>query len=200
MRALFDKIWNFDFYTSNRLKISSVLLAFVTIIIAVAYPLAEVLLAVGNASSSINIFKYLETLKAGNRFSFTYPNFEQAFPHIWISLALLCVVVRIISIIHSYHLSKKELGRASFEKLFLAGTAAFLVGALSGAFILALMSGLSQSAGIGVQWEGNPFLYIVDRISSLVKTHVPSVLNIQHYGAAFVLTIFLRGLPGYFIH
>jgi sterol desaturase/sphingolipid hydroxylase (fatty acid hydroxylase superfamily) len=200
MKFLFDKIWNFDFYTNSRLKISSTLLAVIVIIVAIGYPLVEVLLAVGNASSSINIFKYIETVKAGNKFSFTYQNFEQASPHIWISIALLCVVARIISIVHSYHLSKKELGKEYFEKLFLAGTAAFLVGALSGAFILGLMSGLSKLAGVGVQWEGNPIIYSVDSIGKLVNTHVPSVLNIQYYWLAFTLTIFLKGLPGYFIH
>jgi sterol desaturase/sphingolipid hydroxylase (fatty acid hydroxylase superfamily) len=200
MRKLIYKLWNFDFYTNSKLRIGSLLLATLVLVVAVGYPVVEVLFALGNASSSINIFKYVETIQAGNTFSFTYQNFEQIFPHIWISMALLCVLIRIVSIVHSYKLSKKKLGADDFEKLFLAGTSTFLVGAISGALILAVLAGIASATGIGVKWEGNPFSYTVDGISKVVNNYVPSLLNIQNYLLAFVLTVFLKDLPGYVGH
>jgi len=200
LSALLHKLWNFDFYSIKKFRLSTGLLAAIVMVIAIGYPIVEVLFAVGNASSTFNFVNYIETIQTGNTFSFTYENFEQIFPHLWLVIAMLCVLVRIFFIIHSYFLSKKELGDEPFKKLFLTGLTSFIIGSASGLLILGLFAVVAYLTGLGVSYEGNPINYTVQQLTQFINTHVPTILNVHSYWAAIILTIFLRGLPGYFIH
>lgn len=200
MTSFLKKLWNFDFYSFGKFQLSPGAVFFMVIIIAIGYPVVEVLFAFGNASSSFNMLSYMETLRSGRTFSFSYKTFEELFPHIWITVALFCVLVRIASIVHSYFLSKKELGDEAFKKVFLTGLSSFIIGSLSGLLILGLFALAAHATGIGEKWEGNPITFSVHSLSEFIHAHIPSVLKVQHYWLAFVLTVFLKGLPGYFGH
>jgi sterol desaturase/sphingolipid hydroxylase (fatty acid hydroxylase superfamily) len=200
VKSLLNKLWNFDFYSNHKLRVGSGMVFFIAILIAIGYPLVEVLFAVGNASSTFSIFSYAKTIQSGKAFSLSYKTFEELFPHIWIMLALFCVSLRIASIVHSYVLSKKELGEDRFKKVFFTGLSSFIIGTAGGLIILFLFGVIAYATGIGEKWQGNPISYSVEELTKFIHNHVPSLLHVQNYWLAFVLTVFLIGLPGYFGH
>jgi sterol desaturase/sphingolipid hydroxylase (fatty acid hydroxylase superfamily) len=200
LNAFLNKLWNFDFYAKRNFRLGTGFIAAIVIVVAIGYPIIEVLFAVGNAASTFDLTNYIEIIRSGNAFSYTYQNFEQNFPHIWLLVALSCVLFRIFFIIHSYFISKKALGDEAFKKLFLTGATSFLVGSLSGLLILGLFAGIASLTGFGVTYEGNPINYTMQKLSQFINTHVPTILNVHSYWVAFILTIFLKGLPNYFIH
>ncbi len=200
MKSFLNKLWNFDFYNLSQFKIGSGFFLLLVLVIAICYPVIEVLFAFGNAGSSFNIFNYFETVKSGNVFSFDYEKFEELFPHIWIALALFCVALRIASIIHSYFLSKKELGDLQFKKVFFTGLGAFIVGSISGLFMLLLLAAIAYLTGVGKSWDGNIINYGVHELGAWINRNVPLIFNVNNYWLALILTVFLRGLPLYFIH
>jgi sterol desaturase/sphingolipid hydroxylase (fatty acid hydroxylase superfamily) len=196
----FNKLWNFDLYHKSRFRIGSFVFSLLVIVIAIGYPVVEVLFAVGNAASTFNVFTYIETVKSGNTFHFTYENFEAVFPHVWITIASLCVIIRITSIVHSYILSKKELGDLQFKKVFFSGLGAFIIGTASGIVVLLIIGAVAYAFGIVESWDGNIISYSVKGLEQFIHAQVPMLFNIQSYWLALVLTIFLKGLPGYFGH
>lgn len=199
MKSFIDKLWNFDFYSNRNFGVGSVILFFVVMLVAIGYPVVEVLFGIGNAGN-FSITKYIEAWQNGNTFSFTHKNFEEVFPHIWLLLASFCVLIRIVFIIDSYFKSKLDLGEEAFNKLFVTGISTFIIGAASGIVILLLMAGFAEVTGLGMKWEGNPISFSVAQISAFVDTNIPSILKIQNYWLALLLVIFFKNLPGYFGH
>ncbi len=194
-----NKLWNFDFYSNNKFRVGTAFLFLLVILVAIGYPVVEVLFGIGNAAN-FSIVKYTEVWQGGNTFSFSRKSFEDIFPHIWLLLAIFCVLMRIAFIIHSYFKSKQELGEEAFNKLFATGLTAFVIGAASGIIILLLLAGFTQVTGVGLTWKGNPINFSVSQISAFVDSHIPSLLKIQNYWLAFMLIVFLKHLPGYFGH
>lgn len=200
MKGFLVKLWNFDWYTSGSVPVHRTVLLFLVIVIAIGYPVVEVLFAFGNASSEYNILSYASTAHKFLIPEWTYENFQANFPHIWLIVAVFCVLVRVATILHSYRLSEKEIGPDMFNRVFASGLAAFLVGAVSGLLLLAVMARLALATGLGVEWQGNVILWSVNWMKTQIHQHVPMLIDVKNYWLAFVLSVFLRGLPGYVVH
>lgn len=198
MKSLFSKIWDFDFYKSNLFSWKWVVI--VAIASAFIYPLVEVLLAVGNAGSSFNIFNYIESDKTVAPFSLKEFSIETYFPHLWIAFAMICLFARVASIIHSFVLSEKALGKDKFRKVFLTGFSSFVVGFAATLLFFAGVVGIAYLSGWTLKIEGNPLTYIANSVKAMVDTYIPTLFNVGNKWLAFVLTIFLSGLPLYVVH
>lgn len=200
MRQLLNRIWNFEFSKLKPSKVHYGLLFIAVLIIGAGYPLVEVFGGIGNAAGDFNLYKYWQTISSGNYFSFRDKSLADSFPHLWLLLASFCVLMRITVIVRSYFLSNKALGELEFERMFLRGLSSFMVGSGTGLLIILVLALLAQRAGLAIDWTGNPIGYAVNSLSHWVDKHVPSILKLDNYWLALVLTIFLKDLPGYFIH
>jgi sterol desaturase/sphingolipid hydroxylase (fatty acid hydroxylase superfamily) len=193
-------IWNFDFDTSFVEKVGWKPVFGLMLAIAVGYPILEVGFSSGNAAFGFDFMYYLDNLKNGDLFSLSYGSFEKNFPHIWLMLALGCIVFRTIVIVHSYYLSKREIGEVAFNQVFMRGLSAFLAGTVGGVALLAILGGLAWATGLTEEMTTNPIAYLADGLKLFFTVKIPTVFEIKSYPLAIVLSIFLGALPGYFVH
>lgn len=198
--GLLKKIWNFDFDTSFVKKVGWKPVFLFMLVIAVIYPIVEVGFSHGNSAFGFDLPFYFEKLKSGHFFSLNYGSFEENFPHIWILLAVGCILFRGFIIVHSYFLSKKEIGEVVFNQVFMRGLSAFAVGFFSSVSVLALLGLVAWSLGFLGQISTNPISHLANEIKAFFNERIPTVFEIKSYPLAIFLAIILGALPGYFIH
>lgn len=194
------KLWNFGFDTSFVKKVERKFIFLLLLAIAVVYPIVEVGFSSGNAVFGFDLMYYFEKLKSGHVFSLSYGSFEENFPHIWILLAFGCILFRTSIIVHSYYLSKKEIGEVAFNQVFMRGLSAFVVGSLGGVALLLILGGLAWATGLVDQLTLNPVGNLADAIKVFFTVWIPTVFEVKSYPLAIILSIILGALPGYFIH
>lgn len=194
------QLWNFQFDTPFVKKVGWKPLFWLILAIAIIYPIVEVGFSSGNSAFGYDLPYYFEKIKNGHFFSLSYGSFEENFPHIWILLAGGCILFRVTIIIHSYYLSRKEIGQIAFDQMFMRGVSAFVVGALGGLLLLLILGGIAWAIGFTNEMKANPVAYLADVLKIFFAKKIPTVFEIKSYPLAIVLSIILGALPGYFIH
>lgn len=193
--SILSKLWNFELT-----KITSVHKILVVLLIffgGTVYVIGEVLFGLNPLAGNFTAMDYLDSYQA---MSFSGNGLAGLFPHIWIGLALVCVIIRVTVIIHSYIKSKKVLGEEGFDRYLLTYFSSFLIAAFLSLALLFSLVGIASIFGIKPVSGFNLLRNAVLWIEQMANTHVPTLINVKWYGVALVLTIFLSALPGYLIH
>lgn len=194
------RIWNFEFDTPFVRKVGWRPVFWMMLAVAVGYPVLEVGFNQGNAAFGFDFFYYFDQLKSGHFFSLKYGSFEENFPHIWVMLAVGCILFRAVITVHSYFLSKKEIGEVAFNQVFMRGLSAFLVGFTGELAVLSVIGMIAWSFGWMEDISSNPVGQISEALKVFFTEQVPTVFSVKSYPLAIVLSIILGALPGYFIH
>lgn len=194
------RLWNFQFDTTFVKKFGWKPVFWPMLAIAILYPIVEVGFSSGNSAFGFDLLYYFEQIKTGHFFSLNYDSFEDNFPHIWILLATGCILFRTVIIVHSYYLSKKEIGEVAFNQMFMRGLSAFLVGIAGGVAMLFLLGVMAWVFGLINEMTSNPVSYLADAMKVFFTERIPTIIEVKHYPTAIVLSIILGALPGYFVH
>lgn len=197
---IIKRLWNFEFDTTFVKRVGWKPVFGLMFAIAVVYPIVEVGFSSGNSAFGFDLLSYFEKIKSGHIFSLSYESFEDNFPHIWILLALGCIIFRTFIIVNSYYLSKKEIGEVIFNQVFMRGISAFAVGASAGVLLLAVLGAMAWTAGWTDQITANPIGYVSDGLKVFFNQLIPNLFELKSYPLAIVLSILLGALPGYFVH
>lgn len=194
------RLWDFEFDSRFVQKIMWWPLFITIVIIAIGYTITEVGFSTGNADFGFTLSDYYKNFKEGTMFSLSYDSFEKNFPHIWLLLVLGCILFRTFIIVQSYFMSKKEIGDVAFTQVFINGLSAFLTGALAGVAFLALIGFVAWLFGLTPNFDANPIGEVVSALSIWYGKYIPTVVKVNSYPMAIILSIILGALPGYFIH
>lgn len=194
------KIWNFEFDTPFVKKLGWKPVFLMVLAISLGYPIVEVGFNQGNAAFGFDFFYYFNQLKSSHIFSLDHGSFEENFPHIWLLLAVACILFRTAISVHSYYLSKKEIGEVAFDQVFMRGLSAFLVGFAGDILILALIGFVAWSLGLLEVFSSNPIAQISEAVKVFFTEKIPTLFEVKSYPLAIVLSIILGALPGYFVH
>lgn len=191
-----NSIWNFEF---KDLKPNSTQYVFgLIIVVGSLYVLGEVIFGFSEIGYSIS--KFFESTNNAIQPKSGYKKFQYLFPYIWLSLAIGCVLIRFTIIISSYFKSKKVLGNTAFNEYLLTYFVSFVISISTGILFLYLVAGILMLLGIKLNYGIDVFYNILEYIKVVVNNNIPSILQVQNYWLALVLTIIFSGLPGYFIH
>lgn len=193
--SFFSKLWNFEFkqITSTHKR----LVLFGVVIGGFIYVVGEVLFGYTTLTGGLSITEFYGN--SVNDYS-SLKGWKAYFPQIWISIALLVVIIRVSVILHSYVLSKKRLGESGFSRYIFTYFSSFAfamvlsVGLMWALYGVAHLLDYTPSNGINILAGGMLWL------QSLVDSHIPTLLNVNSYWLAIVLSIFFAALPGYFVH
>jgi sterol desaturase/sphingolipid hydroxylase (fatty acid hydroxylase superfamily) len=194
------RVWNFEFDANFVKKLGWKPVFLLMLTIAVAYPIIEVGFNSGNAAFGFDLLYYFDQIQNGHFISLRHDSFEENFPHIWLFLALGCIVFRTVIIVHSYCLSKREIGEVAFNQVFMRGLSAFVVGTLGGVILLAVLGGIAWASGLTTDLSANPIAYLADGMKLFFTEKIPTVIELKSYPLAIVLSIIFGALPSYFIH
>jgi sterol desaturase/sphingolipid hydroxylase (fatty acid hydroxylase superfamily) len=200
LRNKLNALWNFEFDARFVKKVGWMPVFLLMLSIAVIYPIVEVGFSSGNAAFGFDLPLYLEKIKSGHSFSLSYASFEENFPHIWILLALGCILFRTVIIVHSYYLSKREIGEVAFNQVFMRGLSAFVVGTVGGIVFLVALGAMAWLAGWTDQMTANPIGDVTNALQLFFTKWIPTLIELKSYPLAIVLSIVLGALPGYFVH
>lgn len=192
--SFFRKAWNIDFsnFKKQQLHLPLVVLTF----LALGYVFLEVLVF-GHPGSALNLSNYQNELSPAPS---THSILVVYFPQIWLGLAILCLIFRFSVIISSYLMSKK-----AYEKHFLLSNmfnyfTAFIIAFIFNLVFLFFLGKMLGWLGVNFGKGINLFQYLVSLYEHFILANIPTVFNVNSYFLAFVLTIILTALPGYFVH
>ncbi|MGB0918091.1 MAG: sterol desaturase family protein, partial [Flavobacteriales bacterium] len=195
MYTILQRFWNFEFRQIQ--PVHYLLVAILIFAGSLIYVAGEVLFGLNAQAGGITIKDVdWQALTSVNLQS----GIENWFPFAWISLALFSFVVRVAVIIHSYFRSKRVLGNEEFSRYLLTYFSSFVLAAFLGVALMFAMLGTAKllgfqpSAGVNVLRDGVAWL------QALADTYIPTLINVESYGLAILLTLFLSALPGYFVH
>lgn len=195
MQNVISRIWNDELVHINTLHKTIVILLIV--IGGVIYVAGEVLFGLNPLAGGFSINDLtLESFDL-NQLS---GEIESWFPVVWFALALMCFVFRVAVISHSYVKSKKVLGGSNFDKYLLTYFTSFALAVFLSFGLMSLLYGLAKLTGFEPKSGLNILNDAVDWLRALVNAYVPTLLNVNSYWLALLLTLFLSALPGYFVH
>ena len=66
--------------------------------------------------------------------------------------------------------------------------------------LMYLLLGLVQLLGFQPIEGANVFRTFIVWVQMVIDNHVPTLINVQSYWLALILSVFLAALPGYFVH
>lgn len=192
---MFNKLWNFEY--NNFKPWHYTLVLGIVLGVGVLYVLGEVWFALVGDTQGVTI---LDAITKIGQINWNELSFETLFPYLWIAVSVFTIAVRVAVIFYSYIRSKQSLGNEGFLKIFYTYFTAFIVGFGAELVLVVALSGVAIWAGLTLDLGGNIISYGVDRISELIDTYVPNLINIQSYWLTLLISILVSGLPLYFVH
>lgn len=198
MRSLLYQLWNFEIHHLK--PIWSKLVFFSILILGFAYVLVEVLFGMNLGAINTTIQEIIALLGTSGTSVTPYEKFQYIFPYAWLLFAGICIIIRMTIIISSYYLSKKKIGSSAFTEYIMTYSLSFAIAIASGFLLLYILAGIAYLFGYSISSDVNVFSNVLQYIKTTVNNNVPSLLQVNNYWLALILTIFLSALPGYFIH
>ena len=198
MNKFFKKLWNFEFH---QLKPIWFKIVFFSIFgIGFLYVLGEVIFGMNAGEYQYTIQNFISSLGSPNNSVTLYEKFQYFFPYAWLLFAAISIIIRTTIIISSYYLSKKKLGESDFTEYLMTYLLSFVIAIVSAFLLLYILAGVAYLFGYSISSDSNVFGNALQYIKTTVNNNVPSLLQVNNYWLALILTIFLSALPGYFIH
>jgi sterol desaturase/sphingolipid hydroxylase (fatty acid hydroxylase superfamily) len=196
MKRFVQSLWDFDL--ANRLPVSFPFLLLTVFLmgVSVVYPVKEVLLG---GHFHLREFNLLEKWDDFLSISFQ-DGFRAALPMLWVFIALFTVIFRISVIVHSFFLSKRQIGERQFTLHVATYMPALAIGLLSSVLLLLSANSLFSLFGWSFELSLSALEGWMLSFQQWINVRIPSLLNIQNYWLALILTIFTFTLPGYFGH
>jgi sterol desaturase/sphingolipid hydroxylase (fatty acid hydroxylase superfamily) len=198
MNSLIAKIWNIEF--NDLQSVWSKIVFYSILFFGFGYVIGEVLLGVNPGEISFTLQKCLALIGGEASSVTTYEKFQFLFPHLWLLFAVVCILIRMTIIVSSYFMSKKAIGDKAFTKHMVTYFPAFVVSLICGFALLFFLAGIAHLFGYRINGGINIFNHAFVFIKSFTDTHIPSVLKVNNYWFALILTILFASLPGYFVH
>lgn len=193
---MIKKIWNYEFGTKDAFLVKITLP--LIIVFGIIYIIAELLLGQNPSTKPFSILNLNEWTSTISNNASSNSWLESNFTTIWLSLVILCALVRFTIIIVSYFKSKKIFGEKEFFKNFLNYTFSFLIAFLSAVLLLVSLQFVVKQ--LGVENSLNLFELLALKVKAFFTNNIPNLISIKSYWVALILSIFLVGLPLHFIH
>lgn len=125
--------------------------------------------------------------------------FRAYLPYVWIGVAVIAVLSRVVIIISSYYLSLKKLGAASFHKIFSTYLITFLISTATMIFI-SIVSLIFYLTGNHTDWMASLIHYGLQFFQSILEWAIPFSIGIKNYWIAIFVLVLIATLPGYIVH
>lgn len=192
---LVSKLWNFEFKKVTNAHLKLVLVS--VILVGLVYVVGEVLFGLNPLAGG---FSVLDFFHAGDSRIASSEGWKVHFPEIWLSIAVLVVIVRVSVIILSYLKAKQVLGEVAFARYIITYFSSFAFASILSLSILWILMMVAGLFGIHPSSGFNVLTNFVFWLEALANAYLPTVFNVHSYWLAIVLSIFLLALPGYFVH
>ena len=193
--SLLSKLWNFEF--KHITKKHQRIVLFGIVVGGFIYVVGEVLFGLNPLAGGLTITDFF-----GNTIDeySSQEGWKAYFPQIWISIAVLVVIFRVLVILHSYVRSQKVLGKSNFSKYILTYFSSFAFAITLSLGIMWAMYGVAKLFGFAPVESINVLTGGVLWLQGFADAHIPTLINVQSYWLAIVLSILFAALPGYFVH
>ncbi len=192
---LVSKLWNFEFKKVTNAHLKLVLVS--VVLVGLVYVVGEVLFGLNPLAGG---FSVLDFFHAGDSRIASSEGWKVHFPEIWLSIAVLVVIVRVSVIILSYLKAKQVLGEVAFARYIITYFSSFAFASILSLSILWILMLVAGLFGIHPSSGFNVLTNFVVWLEALANAYLPTVFNVHSYWLAIVLSIFLSALPGYLVH
>ncbi len=192
-----QSVWNFEY---TKFKPAHLKIAFgFALFFGLIYVVGEVIFGKVDVLSQYTILNFQKDIR-----SYTWPaghlSLESIFPIVWITLAILVLVVRYSVIIASFFKTRKVFGDAAFTQNFLTYFFAAQVSLWLSLLVVLICTKLASLMGFHISAGLNLFEHGAKALTASMNRLIPTIINVHSYWLAIVLTILLTRLPDFILH